>query len=119
MPKEKIHPQYDAVKVLCACGSSFETRSTHKGATRITPASSVWSIPLAASSASAASTPKATALWPLRQQPSNRAPAKGSHHEGLRQGGGLIVLLCADTFARQAYGFNWKQPDLPLQVRPE
>ena len=31
MPKEKIHPNYAAVKVLCACGNSFETRSTHKG----------------------------------------------------------------------------------------
>ena len=31
MPKEKIHPKYDAVRVLCACGNNFETRSTHKG----------------------------------------------------------------------------------------
>jgi large subunit ribosomal protein L31 len=31
MPKEKIHPNYAVVRVLCACGSSFETRSTHKG----------------------------------------------------------------------------------------
>ena len=31
MPKEKIHPQYDVVRVLCACGNNFETRSTHKG----------------------------------------------------------------------------------------
>jgi large subunit ribosomal protein L31 len=31
MPKEKIHPNYDAVRVMCACGSNFETRSTHKG----------------------------------------------------------------------------------------
>ena len=31
MPKEKIHPNYAAVKVLCACGNNFETRSTHKG----------------------------------------------------------------------------------------
>jgi large subunit ribosomal protein L31 len=31
MPKEKIHPEYDVVRVLCACGNSFETRSTHKG----------------------------------------------------------------------------------------
>ena len=30
MPKEKIHPNYAAVRVLCACGSNFETRSTHK-----------------------------------------------------------------------------------------
>jgi large subunit ribosomal protein L31 len=31
MPKEKIHPNYAAVQVKCACGSHFETRSTHKG----------------------------------------------------------------------------------------
>lgn len=31
MPKEKIHPKYDAVQVKCACGNHFETRSTHKG----------------------------------------------------------------------------------------
>ena len=31
MPKEKIHPNYAAVKVVCACGNNFETRSTHKG----------------------------------------------------------------------------------------
>jgi large subunit ribosomal protein L31 len=30
MPKEKIHPKYDAVRVMCACGNNFETRSTHK-----------------------------------------------------------------------------------------
>jgi len=26
--KEKIHPKYEKVKVSCACGNSFETRST-------------------------------------------------------------------------------------------
>jgi large subunit ribosomal protein L31 len=31
MPKEKIHPIYEAVRVVCACGTNFETRSTHKG----------------------------------------------------------------------------------------
>ena len=31
MPKEKIHPNYAAVQVKCACGNQFETRSTHKG----------------------------------------------------------------------------------------
>ena len=31
MPKENIHPKYDVMRVQCACGSSFETRSTHKG----------------------------------------------------------------------------------------
>ena len=31
MPKEKIHPNYETINVKCACGSTFETRSTHKG----------------------------------------------------------------------------------------
>ena len=31
MPKEGIHPKYDTTTVRCACGSSFQTRSTHKG----------------------------------------------------------------------------------------
>jgi large subunit ribosomal protein L31 len=31
MPKEKIHPNYAVVRVMCACGNNFETRSTHKG----------------------------------------------------------------------------------------
>jgi large subunit ribosomal protein L31 len=26
--KEKIHPKYEVVKVLCACGNTFETSST-------------------------------------------------------------------------------------------
>ncbi|MBE0480623.1 MAG: 50S ribosomal protein L31 [Dehalococcoidia bacterium] len=26
--KAKIHPQYKKAKVLCACGNTFETRST-------------------------------------------------------------------------------------------
>lgn len=26
--KEKIHPNYKESKVICACGESFETRST-------------------------------------------------------------------------------------------
>jgi large subunit ribosomal protein L31 len=26
--KEGIHPKYDAVRVTCACGNSWETRST-------------------------------------------------------------------------------------------
>ena len=29
--KGGIHPDYHTVKVTCACGESFETRSTHKG----------------------------------------------------------------------------------------
>lgn len=29
--KPEIHPAYDVVTVNCACGNSFQTRSTHKG----------------------------------------------------------------------------------------
>ncbi len=29
--KAAIHPTYDAVRVHCACGNTFMTRSTHKG----------------------------------------------------------------------------------------
>ncbi len=29
--KAEIHPAYGVVTVNCACGSSFQTRSTHKG----------------------------------------------------------------------------------------
>ncbi len=28
--KEGIHPQYETVKIRCACGAEFETRSTKK-----------------------------------------------------------------------------------------
>lgn len=28
--KEKIHPKYENITVRCACGNSFETRSTAK-----------------------------------------------------------------------------------------
>jgi large subunit ribosomal protein L31 len=31
MPKQGIHPKYENIQVKCACGSNFETRSTHKG----------------------------------------------------------------------------------------
>jgi large subunit ribosomal protein L31 len=31
MAKPGIHPKYDTIRVVCACGHSFETRSTHKG----------------------------------------------------------------------------------------
>ena len=31
MPKQGIHPSYNATTVKCACGNTFETRSTHKG----------------------------------------------------------------------------------------
>lgn len=30
-----IHPAYEEVSVNCACGSSFRTRSTHKGDLRV------------------------------------------------------------------------------------
>ncbi len=33
--KAGIHPAYDEVNVICACGSVFETRSTHKGNLRV------------------------------------------------------------------------------------
>jgi large subunit ribosomal protein L31 len=29
--KPKIHPAYNAIRVVCACGHSFSTHSTHKG----------------------------------------------------------------------------------------
>ncbi len=29
--KAQIHPTYNEVKVMCACGHQFLTRSTHKG----------------------------------------------------------------------------------------
>jgi len=29
--KAGIHPAYEEVKVICACGNTFQTRSTHKG----------------------------------------------------------------------------------------
>ncbi len=31
MPKQGIHPKYENIHVKCACGTTFETRSTHKG----------------------------------------------------------------------------------------
>jgi large subunit ribosomal protein L31 len=31
MPKEGIHPKYETINVRCACGTTFQTRSTHKG----------------------------------------------------------------------------------------
>jgi large subunit ribosomal protein L31 len=33
--KAAIHPAYDTVNVHCACGNTFETRSTHKGDIRL------------------------------------------------------------------------------------
>jgi large subunit ribosomal protein L31 len=35
MMKAGIHPNYEAVNVICACGNKFETRSTHKGDIRV------------------------------------------------------------------------------------
>jgi large subunit ribosomal protein L31 len=29
--KDKIHPIYSEINVVCACGNTFKTRSTHKG----------------------------------------------------------------------------------------
>ena len=31
MPKQGIHPNYHDTNVKCACGNTFQTRSTHKG----------------------------------------------------------------------------------------
>ncbi|MGQ9919390.1 MAG: 50S ribosomal protein L31 [Bryobacteraceae bacterium] len=33
--KAGIHPAYNEVNVICACGNSFRTRSTHKGDIRV------------------------------------------------------------------------------------
>ena len=33
--KAGIHPAYDEVNVICACGSTFKTRSAHKGDIRV------------------------------------------------------------------------------------
>lgn len=33
--KAGIHPAYETVNVVCACGSTFATRSTHKGDLRV------------------------------------------------------------------------------------
>ncbi|MCH9675514.1 MAG: 50S ribosomal protein L31 [Gammaproteobacteria bacterium] len=29
--KAEIHPNYDAITVVCSCGNKFETRSTYDG----------------------------------------------------------------------------------------
>jgi large subunit ribosomal protein L31 len=31
MPKTGIHPDYHDTTVKCACGNTYQTRSTHKG----------------------------------------------------------------------------------------
>jgi large subunit ribosomal protein L31 len=33
--KATIHPEYEEVTVICACGNVFKTRSTHKGDIRL------------------------------------------------------------------------------------
>jgi large subunit ribosomal protein L31 len=33
--KAGIHPAYNELKVICACGNVFQTRSTHKGDIRV------------------------------------------------------------------------------------
>lgn len=30
-----IHPAYNEISVICACGNTFKTRSTHKGDLRV------------------------------------------------------------------------------------
>ena len=33
--KAGIHPAYEEINVICACGHTFKTRSTHKGDIRV------------------------------------------------------------------------------------
>lgn len=33
--KAGIHPHYEEISVICACGNQFRTRSTHKGDIRV------------------------------------------------------------------------------------
>jgi large subunit ribosomal protein L31 len=33
--KAEIHPAYEEINVICACGHQFKTRSTHKGDIRV------------------------------------------------------------------------------------
>ena len=33
--KAGIHPAYSEVNIICACGSSFRSRTTHKGDMRV------------------------------------------------------------------------------------
>lgn len=33
--KAAIHPAYNELSVICACGNTFKTRSTHKGDIRV------------------------------------------------------------------------------------
>jgi len=33
--KAGIHPQYEEINVVCACGNTFRTRSAHKGDIRV------------------------------------------------------------------------------------
>jgi large subunit ribosomal protein L31 len=33
--KAGIHPNYEEVNVICACGNQFRTRSSHKGDIRV------------------------------------------------------------------------------------
>ncbi len=33
--KAGIHPAYNEVNIICACGNSFKSRSTHKGDIRV------------------------------------------------------------------------------------
>ena len=42
--KAGIHPAYNEIKVICACGNTFQTRSTHKGDIRVEISSSLSSL---------------------------------------------------------------------------
>ena len=33
--KAGIHPAYNEISIICACGNTFRTRSTHKGDIRV------------------------------------------------------------------------------------
>ena len=33
--KAGIHPEYEEISVICACGNQFRTRSSHKGDIRV------------------------------------------------------------------------------------
>mgnify|MGYP003694253585 CR=1 FL=1 len=84
--KPSIHPAYIVKCAHCACGNAFTTRSTHKGdisveicarlpARSLRASRSCW-IPLAASSVSAANTPKSDAAKADAAKDGNREEAE-------------------------------------------
>ncbi len=88
MPKEKIHPNYAAVRVKCACGNNFETRSTHKGDIHVEICSVCH--PFFTGKQRLVDTAgrverfrrkyaKSDEAWQRQQPASNRAPANGSY----------------------------------------